>query len=928
VPIGEGGLWEIHDYSPVSVTYADGRPVIQAIAVEANGRIPYDNKHTRGNYRPASGRLYWGGGDTWTGATALPEDGGPSSANAAIWSMDPANPTDITMETHRYDLDPARVFPAGIDQSAIVWDTDRDRGYVAPVNAFNWWMVVYNNPASWKADSAAGYAIPKFVNSKQFALVGDWTRVLTTNRQFKLFVDHPAWPNFVFGLDSSANTPCFQQCRVLAASYVATTNQTTVTFLSRPDVPAPSFARDGKGLRIADHLATGAPWPAERDSGAWLDNGYFGYDEATGKLQASVLELDPISRLYTRLNFALTSRYAVDANGGLALINDWSVSNYTKINLGGLGGTAVYCPASITGRNPEIISPSNHGPDGGYFGAWIFDLVTRRVDFFVTTNGIGNANTLGAGGTNAGLDPKRKRIYAHSATDGGLYCFDVVKRRLARVIERIAYQGKVVPLGNGDAGSTVYNAELDMIEVYYETDAGSGTPTLYLINPDTLEVHRVGNRANGQPISGNQWFRAGSRTVGEGGQEPIKTKRFVFIGGNLKWQELSVAPHERTLSFYGNESLTDLTLAQTRAFVPWRAWGGFTVSPEGRAYYLGGGDGDYHGTEVDTCDLSQVSGGLMPWQQNAGPPFDDPRQKFRRTHTPQAGDSSGYGSAGSNWMWFDATETAWQHDAVHMYANATTHASLGLVVYGNVPRDLSMPGNKRDHGPGIKSWSAATGRWTGQVLVPFDGNQGAFGDFNREHEYLLYANVLPDRTTFYQWSPNNGVQAAPTISTPINVSFNGACVWLGGHRFLLVRTGLNGAAKLWLYTHSLSSPALEQITPPVFASIMQETPENGYWCVDHDHQKIWWLVGTGQNGAQGTGRARLFYAALGDPANFIELPFMDVPGFRPSNNSVTTAGLRGMQYWGGFLWMTQPGSGEPSTDGRTYRTRFWRMPVF
>jgi hypothetical protein len=420
--------------------------------------------------------------------------------------------------------------------------------------------------------------------------------------------------------------------------------------------------------------------------------------------------------------------------------------------------------------------------------------------------------------------------------------------------------------------------------------------------------------------------------------------------GSPRPEALRVATHRRLIAYYGDDLATDAGAAQACDFVPWRAWGGFVVSPEGRAYYLGGGHGDYHGTEVDTCDLTAIApGGVMPWRQNLGPtrdggtefpPAGDP-DDYQRTHVPRYPDdptdgmpNTGYCCAGSNWMWFHAgVPGSWQHDAIHMYANATTHPTLGLFMMGNVPRDLLMPADRRDHtGDGesaIRSWSATTGKWTAHVTgLPGSGNQRGAGDWNRAHGYYLTYQVesSDDRALFQQWSPERGLESAPLMSLTSDMVPNripsGGCIWLHDHEFLIWRTSLGGGpAKMWRYTHSLTAPRLSDITPALWSEMQAATSENGYFCADHEHRTIWLMEGGG------TEPPRLHRSSFDDPGTFAELRMEDEPAFRPASNAVVSAGMRGIQYFGGYLWTVTIGDAVPGADGRTAATRFWRIRV-
>src|SRR5690348_6299301 len=95
------GGWSVYPDDNVMILYADRKPVAQ-FQGSIEGRAPYGSKHTRGAYRPTTGRVYYGGGDHQCGGSGLPEDQGDSNANSAFYSMDPNDPTTIVMENHRY----------------------------------------------------------------------------------------------------------------------------------------------------------------------------------------------------------------------------------------------------------------------------------------------------------------------------------------------------------------------------------------------------------------------------------------------------------------------------------------------------------------------------------------------------------------------------------------------------------------------------------------------------------------------------------------------------------------------------------------------------------------------------------------------------------------------------------------------------------
>lgn len=411
-------------------------------------------------------------------------------------------------------------------------------------------------------------------------------------------------------------------------------------------------------------------------------------------------------------------------------------------------------------------------------------------------------------------------------------------------------------------------------------------------------------------------------------------------------EELTVAPHRRLIAHWKDEPLTNASDAVTADYVPYRDWGGFIVANNGRAYFLGGGHGEYHGTCVDTCDLSAIAGTSMPWVQNIGPtlsgntefPADGSADDYQRNHCPSETDiidglsNSGYGGAGSNWMWFNGeTAGSWQHDAIHMYVTGCARPSdNSLWLMGNVPTNGAMPSTRRDHGVGLKSWSHSTGKWTAHLTgIPFDGNQGAPGDWNATHGYYLYYYIPAslDRVQFVQWDETNGAQAGPFIGgltqhTVPNLSFNGACLWLSDHQFLIVAAALNRQAKMFIYTHSLSEPMLEDITPSMWTTMQAATPENGYFCVDRDHGKVWLLEGLGAGD-----QPRLYRAPITDPAAFEQFGFPDTAAFRVPAIAVSATGYRGIQYYGGYLWMPIRGTtGYPG--GAAFNARFFRVPVF
>jgi hypothetical protein len=948
------GLWKIVPYSEttaITLAYYDGLPQPIYSGPYA-GRAPNGgSKHMRASYRPSNGRLYLGGGDWGLDSNGYDLDAGPSSANSVLWSYDPSDPNHtLRQETHRYSRDLDVLLPAGIDQSAISWDTTRDVLMVMPVTAFDAFNFLTHDDLADPDNASAPLLIPRYVSPTQIEVSGDWRAFLWPSRRIGVHLDHPAFPTYT--PDQRYGVPCWMIARCIDVAFDGAS--TRVTFVRDPQelaaVTRPlAFDRDGKGLILAG--GPSAPRDSRTADWCWLDNNRVYVDEATGKHYAGVLEWDPAGNgglgIFTRRNFELGRRYKSD--DGLAdlgpLLHDAFFSR-----------GFVFVPAASTGRGDELVAFYNIG-DGGWFGCTIYDLATNRVDMFVNAGPGPGSGELSAHPPT--LDPIGRKLYHTAPAEKALYELDLETRIVRRVA--VDFTGEEVVSASNDATGAVWNEDLGMVECYMSRSPynGEGVRSLYLVDPSQgHEAHRVGYLLpGGASIRGNEWFRVPGAThsLGAQGGGTVELEngpdRHIFLGGNLRFQELTVAPHRRLISSYGDEAASNAATAQTRAFVPYRAWGGFVVGRDGRAYYLGGGHGDYHGTEVDTCDLSAVGeDGVMPWRQNIGPtrdggtefpPHGDP-EDYQRSHTPSYPtdlvdglDNSGYGNAGSNWMWMNpATPGAWQHDAIHMYANATTHPTLGLFMLGNVPTDLLMPASRRDHTEGgragLKSWSAITGKWSAHANdLPFDGNQRAPGDWNVEHGYYLTYEVESsrDRVRFQQWSPERGLESAPLMSREpgdtVHHATNGACLWLEGHRFLIVKNNLGGGApKMWLYEHSLTSPVLTDVTPELWSRIQEENAENGYLCADPDHRKVWLLEGRGEE------QARLYYAAYESPTDFRRLRFVDTPSFRPPANSIVSAGIKGLQYWGGYLWTVTQGDAEPETDGRTGRTRFWRMPVF
>src|SRR5690348_5571712 len=112
------GVWDKYPYRSIVIRYADRMPVAQFQGSIAS-RAPYGSKHTRGAYRPSTGRLYYGMGDHQSGGTGLPQDAGDTNANSALYSMDPNDPTTITVENHRYVVAQSSadaLQPAGADE--------------------------------------------------------------------------------------------------------------------------------------------------------------------------------------------------------------------------------------------------------------------------------------------------------------------------------------------------------------------------------------------------------------------------------------------------------------------------------------------------------------------------------------------------------------------------------------------------------------------------------------------------------------------------------------------------------------------------------------------------------------------------------------------------------------------------------------------
>jgi hypothetical protein len=954
-PFSSTGVWgDDYDYSESiwTLTNRAGTTIGVGANVPAQfmGTVTI-SKHMQSFYHAGQDRVWFGVGDANSYAGSGNIDGYRAdfqgSNQPAIYSFDPDSPTTIRQEIGSVPYDDAvydEVVWCPADEGFMTLDTDNDRAYVCPLDSHG---------GGWVVDGPT----PTYASATSFTVTGDQTATFTARRRVLVLLNHST---------GGANTP--KRGRVSSSSYNGSVTTVNLAWWTHDSDITMSLTNPPTAIKLED-----ATWQAR---GGWMIGDGYGYFRETGaKWKKALLQINPTTRATAAVFFDVTG-HNVAACG-----TDMNFKN------------CIFAPASTTmSGDPEIHSFQRISNLDGQPNAWVFNLDTLVISKHALT-GVGSVDGESFTQPWPCFDGERY-AYTCSYWEHKLTKWDVLTRTVVWSKE-VTYQSEWL-FGsceqNGTIPSNIYGdpvvaedgvteqavVSTDLIWLHWNDEikrielirTGERKSDVWFIDPaqDTLNdstggVELIANVDNNS-LELNTWDQVHipklgttpPRTIMYGGlsfdtnRNSHPDKMRIFVGsGKRQWEELSVASHPRitvTNGSSGNTTNSDLTDARSptdETRVIFRSWGGFHVSREGRAYYLGGGHGDYHGTEVDNCDLSAISGTSMPWRQNIGAPFNDSAQTFRRPHVPEWLDdtgfdglnNTGYGGSGSNWMWWDVSENTWQHDACHMFTSLDSHPTLGLLMGppGNVPNNLILPANVRDHENGYKSWSPTTGKWTAHtssfstglsVLLTY--NNSMFCGYNRDHDYMLwyYNNGFAD-SRFHQYTPGGSQQmASVSVATILPNSWHGCAFWLTGHQFLIVADGYELAApKWWLYTHSLTSPTLEDVTPATYTTLQNAALQNGQLCFDYDHDRVWYLYG------QDTNAPRLFWSPLSDLSNMQEASMTDTSGFRPTSNSTSEEGKKSLSYWNGYLWTVT--RGDPwagATWSSANETRFWRVPVY
>lgn len=913
IPAGQHtALWEKYALDPTTVIYYDGRPTAQYVG-NPTYHIPYLCKHNRGAYRPSTGKLYYGGGD-FALSNGLTDDDGPSDANSALFSLDPLAPTTMTLEQHRFlpITKPDAIHMYGCDEGAMDWNTTSDRLIVSPNNA-NAFLptTVYNNVAN-PNDSSAGLFIPVYVAANKFSHGGDWSAFFYVGRHFQMGLTHPDFPTFTYG----QNIACYQEAKVTAVAFAGGT--TTVTFAYRADYQAfgpMTFSAAAKGIAVT---------PVGPPDNCWRESGMVWYRESDKTYHAGLLEFNADTRTWTRINFKLN--YYVSAGTNYPLN-----TAVVGVNVGRSMGC--FAPASVTGRGDEFICL--HIDFGGYYGAYHFEYATHVLNYYQADNT--QAPTLPEPqGNNLDraqgcIDPVGKKLYAYSPAENRLYQLDLVTHALIAILNPVKYDGAALPpqpVTSGDAAGCIWNADLGMIELYRGGENSSQYATLYLINPTTGVVSRVGDHlSDGTPMQGNMRWRCGNRTVFDPGGAfltEVPTTRQIFVGAALTFQPLEIAPHLRVDEVYSDPVATDAKVATLQSRVPFRMWGGFAVDANGIAYLYGGNHSDMHSTAVDNCDLSKVVDGVMPWQQNIGPPFNDPAQTYRRPHLePATYNGQGmYGSAGTGYLWYSATEVAWANTGPHMYTQFFAHPTEGLINLGAVPTNLVMPSTPVDSVFGVRGWNRTTGKFKAYEVLPNDTADMQLTDWTGTRSVWFNVPSSRDRTQIYDWTPS-GLTYVTQLSQVLagQFSYESFALWLEGNSYIVATAnvahtpdmGFN--SKLWHFDRATN--AASNITNPAYLALCAQG--NPSACADRDHRKIWWLIG------KDAAAPLLYFSTFDHPGDIRRAPMVDNPAFRVPVGAIIYQGFTGLRYWNNYLWIPVRGDNYFSSN---YEARFWRIPVY
>jgi hypothetical protein len=729
-PTGSPGLFFNYPYLG-TITIADGRP-----NSGPNVYTPdWAAKQQRSTYRTVDGRLYFGGGDDAGSPTSLPEDQIIGSAQGPLYSMHPDDLNALRLEMHYRRFSPTTVWhDTGFDQSGLFWDSTRDLFIKLPLTAFSYWHWVDSVGTLVPLGVSHTPAIPRFISSTSFYVSGDLRAAFTTNRLMQIQITHAQ--EVPFFINEPAGTAMLHYCRVVSATYDNTggINRTTVVFSEPPGLNTAPFTQDARRVRVwFDNYNTSV------DTGSWILTGGMFFSETAGRCVFPVITFDPNAanpKTYGIEVYTLGAVYnvAVDGTATLGWQMDMTTSDADEagFNSGqGPSGAGTFVPASLTGRNPEIIMAAGKGG----ISLWIMDTTTRVLNRYIPSSPSFSATQNAALGypeaeihlcTSAGIDTTRNRFYVYASNHGGLLAYvDIAKRRLELMLPGITdpVSGQYLSNRNG-GGSVIYNEQLDMVEVWHMGGA-DGIPVLYLVEPDApYVVHAVGvdwvdnpnvSRAGlgtptpDGPFRGAVVHRAGEKSIGLNGQyddfgqgtdqvgsTAHPTYKSVFIGGNLRWTTVTAAPHywNKPLSPISGSppnsgpTLTDAQPLQLISELAGPSFGGgyhevdSSGNPTGVAYWRTGGDGDYFGNEVGLARFDQLSGTVYGASTNLGTDATLAALWRNRVHSSYVAG----GTAGQPEIYANPSDySEWQPMAQHMYSKCSFVPGVGYVEAGNIP---------------------------------------------------------------------------------------------------------------------------------------------------------------------------------------------------------------------------------------------------
>jgi len=896
------------------ILYADRKPVAQ-FQGPIEGRAPYISKHTRGAYRPTTGRVYYGGGDHQCGGSGLPEDQGDSNANSAFYSMDPNDPTTIVMENHRYLTGggPDALQPAGADEGALAWDETTDRLICSPVNSFDQFQYAAQGAAPVAGALPCDWTrIPKFVSPTQFSL-DNGTAGMYVGQRIRLHLNHPDFPGYT--PDRFYYTPSWMDVRITAI------NGNVVTFAPRPGTRI-KFDRDAIGF------GPGVPQGDIRGT-MWRDNGQVFYDDVAKLYYAGLLFMDPATRTWVREDFRIGIRAR---NNG----TDFGMPKQSSLN----SPNGMFVPASITGTHDCFVSFSNSGPDGGWWGYYEWDLVDHVVNFRVSDASSIPPDWAGSryDKEQPCLDRSGKAAYTYTPTDDGIYKLDFVTRQVTRQ----AKLGR--PIASAGCGHSVW---MDAIRsVFIASDgpqAGTGFPYCFLYAPDTKALTALGNTLpDGSAIRGDEVYQAPNTAIFDGGgvDGVPPTHRHVYRlsqrrGTAATFEKLAIAPFLGVPVTIYNPAATDAARAQMTSELPWRVFSSWTVGRNGMAYYRGGSHNGYPGSDTHNADLSKIVRNTIAWRQNIGPPFDDPAQTVRRPRVAPADDLGTAGGIQGEYMYFrnDSVEQYWQMGTQHVYTRNVAYPG-GLLDLQMVPNDLVMPRTMKSRGegkfdsrPGLARWNPATGKWA--AIVACDSSSGAFvSTWDYANANLLVFNTDGSETLIARWN-EKATQLQALGRLPVGLigcqGYTSWSEWLEGFDHVVYSDGQTSsdshanlrARRMWIVHAEPGKLSYREVTSAAYRALYDFNPEDIVTACDYDHRQIYFLKAKGMQAG-----AELYRSAFETPgkialASATNLRIKSVTGETMAKNET---GHRALQYFAGHLYYMARSSNGRGVD-------IWRTPV-